>query len=123
MFTNYGALATTWAIGSNLSNNYIQSFEVGYGSGVEAVTNVTNINGSIRVMQTGSPNFTTANKVTFQGDFTAVQMSGLVLTEFGLFTSGALNVGSTWFRSSFPSVTFDGTNEAQIITTIEVIPG
>ena len=123
MFTNYGALATTWAIGSNLSNNYIQSIEVGYGSGTATVTNVTLVNGSIRAMQTGSPNFATARKVSFQGDFNSVQMSGLSLTEFGLFVSGALNVGSTWLRESFPAVTFDGTNEVQVISTIEVLPG
>ena len=123
VFTNWGAQATIYQIGSNLSNNYIQTVEVGYGSGTATVTNVTLVNGSLRAMQTGSPNFTTTRKVSFQGDFNSVQMSGLNLTEFGLFASGALNVGSIWLRESFPAVTFDGTNEVQIISTIEVLPG
>lgn len=122
-FTNYGAQATIWAIGSNISNNYIQSIEVGYGSGTPTVTNVTLVNGSVRVMQTGNPNFTTARKVTFQGDFNSVQVSGLSLTEFGLFVSGPLNVGSTWAREAFNSVTFDGTQELQVTYNIEAIPG
>ena len=120
--TNAGAQIATWRIASGISQ-YIESLEVGYGSGANVVTYATLVNGSIRVMQTGSPNFTTARKVTFQGDINSVQMSGLALSEFGWFTSGLLGVGSVWLREGFPSVTFDATNELSVTTTIEVIPG
>src|SRR3990167_8822468 len=123
MMTNYSAQALTWALGSNLPNNYIQYFAVGSGSGTAVVTNTTlaGETGS-RVLITGSPDFTTSRKVTFQGDFNTIQMSGIQLTEFGLFASGASQTGSVWQREAFSSITFDGTNELQVITTLEVIP-
>jgi len=76
---------------------------------------------------TGSPDFTTIRKVTFTGDYNSVQMSGVQLAEFGLFSSGdggnPFGVGSAWFREGFSPLTFDGTNELQITTTLEVLPG
>lgn len=72
---------------------------------------------------TGSPDFATARKVTFQGDYNSVQMSGVQLAEFGLFQSGASNIGSTWFRASFNPLTFDGTNELVLSTTLEATVG
>jgi len=123
-FTNEGIRQTLLAIGSNLTNNYIQYYAIGIGSGTALVTNVTLVTESgTRALITGSPDFTTARKVTFQGDYNSVQMSGISLTEFGLFNSGASNIGSIWLRESFPAVTFDGTIELQISTTIEGIAG
>ena len=121
--TNFAAQAVTWNIGSNIQNNYIQTFEVGYGSGTATVLNTTLVNGSVRVAITGSPDFSQTRKVTFQGDFNSVVLSGLQLTEWGLFASGTIGVGSTWQREAFNPITFDGTNELQIVSTIEVIPG
>jgi hypothetical protein len=121
-FTNYGTQATIWNIGSQLTNNYVRYFGLGIGSGTALVSNVTLVTESgARVAITGSPNFTVANKVTFQGDWNSILMSGVLLTEFGLFSNNTN--GSTWQRESFPTVTFDGTNELQILTTIEAIPG
>jgi len=122
-FTNYGAQALAWSLGSDISNNFIQSIGIGSGSGATGVTNVTLQAEHTRTVQTGSPDFTTARKASFQGDFNSVVMSGLILTEFGLFASGAVNTGSTWQREAFGSVVFDGTNELQISTTLEVLPG
>ena len=121
-FTDYGAQRAIFRIGSPIVD-FIESIEVGYGSGTALVTNVELVNGSVRVIQTGSPNFSTARKVTFQGDFSSSSLSGLQLTEFGLFTSGALDIGSTWAREAFSQVTFDGTNELQVVYTVEAIPG
>ena len=122
--TQYGAQATIWAIGSNLSNNYIQYFAIGSGSGTAAITNVTlqNETGS-RATITGSPNFATARKVTFQGDYNSVQMSGISLREFGLLASGASLTGSVWAREAFSAVTFDGTQELQITYSVDAVPG
>ena len=55
-------------------------------------------------------------------DFNSVQMSGIKMTEFGLFVSGPLNIGSTWQREGFGSIIFDGTNESQVLSALEVIP-
>lgn len=123
-FTNYGAQAMAWQLGSNLSNNYIQYFAIGIGSSLARVTDVTLVTESgTRAVITGSPNFATPLKVTFQGDFSSSIMSGVQLTEFGIFASGAATTGSVWQREAFPSINFDGSNELQIATTIQFIPG
>lgn len=122
--TNYGALALTWQLGSNLSNNYLQYFPIGIGSSAFtfAQTTLTTETGT-RIAITGSPNFSTARQISFQTDYSSVAMSGVLLTEFGGTASGAATVGSLWLREAFPSITFDGTNELQIYYTIQVIPG
>ena len=123
MFTNFGAQSVAWALGSVISNNYIQAFAIGSGSGTALSTNVTLANESgVRVSLTGSPDFSSARKVTFQGDYNATQISGLLMTEFGLFNTTTQNSGSIWQREAFNAVTFDGTNELQLITTLEVVP-
>ena len=51
-------------------------------------------------------------------------MSGTAaLTEFGLFdiASGTGFTGSVWLREGFPGITFDGTNELQILSTLQVL--
>jgi hypothetical protein len=121
MFTDYGKEAVAWAIGSDISNNHIQTMAIGIGSATVTASDVSLVNEQDREMITGSPDFTTAKKITFQGDFNSVQMSGLDLMEFGLFASGTDNIGSCWQREGFGSIVFDGTNELQILSTIEVI--
>lgn len=123
VFTNYGAQALIWRLGSSLGSVYVSQFAVGSGSGTALVTNVTLASERSRTLITGSPDFTSPRKVLFTGDFSSVTMSGTKLTEWGLFQSGASNIGSTWQRESFGSITFDGTNELQIISSIEIIPG
>ncbi len=119
--TNYAKQAITWGMGSDISNNFIQTFAVGIGSGTASASDVILVNESDRNMQTGSPDFDTARKVIFQADFNSVEMSGTNLTEFGLLASGPAGVGSLWQREAFGSIVFDGTNELQITSTIEVI--
>lgn len=121
VFTNFGKQAATWAIGSNLTNNFIQYVTIGSGSGTVVATDVTLVAETDRNPITGSPDFDTTRKVQFQGDFNSVEMSGTTLTEFGLIASGPSLVGSIWQREGFGSIVFDGTNELQILTTIEVI--
>jgi hypothetical protein len=121
MFTNYGKQAVTWSLGSNLSNNYISYFNVGSGSGTALVSNTTLINEWKRFGLTGSPDFTTNRKVTFTGDLNSVQASGLILSEFGLISSGTALTGSNWTRETLGSITFDGTNELRVEYSLEVI--
>jgi len=121
MITNYGAQAIIWQIGSNLPNNYIQYCAIGSGSGAVLATQTTLFNERDRNPLTGSPDFSTAKKVTFQFDFNSVEMSGTHLTEFGFLASGAALVGSIWQRESLGSIVFDGTVELQITNSIEVL--
>lgn len=120
VFTNYGKQAITWALGSDITNNYIRYFAIGTGSGIAAVTNTTLVTENKRTTLTESPDFTTPYKVTFQGDFNSVQMSGISLTEFGFLGSATGSAGSVWQREAFSAVAFDGTNELQVLSTLEV---
>ena len=120
--TNYGVQAITWCIGSNISNNYIQYCSIGSGSGTFVATQTTLLNETDRNPITGSPDFTTSKKVSFQFDFNSVELSGLHFTEFGFLGSyGPGSPGSMWQIERLGSILFDGTNELQIISTIEVI--
>lgn len=121
-FTNSGKQFVTWALGSNISSA-IAYVGIGIGSAAVLATDSELNDESNRTSLTGSPNFTTAQKVTFQADFNSTQMSGTNLTEFGLTNtaSGTGWPGSMWQREGFGSVAFDGTNELQIQTTLEVL--
>lgn len=120
-FTNFGKQALTWSLGSEMTNNYISYVGIGSGSGTAGVSDVTLLHEVSRTIITGSPDFTTAKKVEFQADFNAIQMSGIHLTEFGLLASGPSHIGSVWQRESFGSIVFDGTQELQLISTLEVL--
>ncbi|MCH7534134.1 MAG: hypothetical protein IH948_00010 [Bacteroidetes bacterium] len=121
VFLDYGRQALAWALGSDITNNHIQMFAIGSGSGTALTADVILIGEKDRTLITGSPNFDTARKVEFQGDFNSVQMSGITLFEFGLVASGVSDVGSLWQREGFGSIVFDGTLELQLISNLEVI--
>ena len=122
VFTNSGKQFVAWSLGSDVGK-YVNYIGIGDGSGTALVSDVSLVNEINRTEITGSPSFTQARKVTFQADFNSVQMSGLNLTEFGLFDTGSSTgfTGSLWQREGFAAESFDGTNELQIISTIEVL--
>ena len=122
-FTTYGRSRMALALGSDISNNYIQYFGVGTGSGTEDVSNTSLVSEVQRFIQTGSPNFVDSRKVTFTGDLNSVQASGLVLKEFGLFNeSGTSFPGSTWSREALTgSIVADGTIELRFESTVEIL--
>lgn len=121
--TNAAAQFIAWRLGSSLSDMYIGAVAVGSGSGTALITNTTLVNEHTRHVITGSPNFETNRKVTFQGDFNATELSGTQILEFGLFQSGTYNTGSVWFREAFGSIVMDGTIELQTLATLDVLPG
>ena len=122
-------VATTYAreriaigLGSNISNNFISYLAVGSGTAAEAVANTVLSNEFLRVAITGSPDFTTSRKVTFRGDLSSVQASGLVLNEFGFLASGPALTGSLFSREKLVNpVTFDGTLEGVFTYTLEIM--
>ena len=122
MFTNTGRNMITIRLGSS-TPSFIGYVGIGSGSGTASVTDDVLLSEVNRVAITGSPNFVTAQKATFQGDFNSVQMSGIHLTEFGLSEtiSGTGFPGSMWQREAFGSIVFDGTNELQISTTLNTL--
>ncbi len=123
VFTNFGRQSVTFRLGSSLPNLYIQHIGIGTGSASVLVTDEELVTESNRTDITGTPDFTENRKVGFQADFNSVQMSGTDLTEFGLFHIGSATgfTGSLWQREGFDSVEFDGTNELQILSTLQVL--
>lgn len=120
-FTDKGAEIVAFRLGS-ATPSFISAIGIGSGSGTAKVTDTVLLSEHTRTVITGSPDFGTAKKVQFQADFAASTMSGLTLTEFGLFISGPVGIGSAWQREAFGSVVFDGTSELQVLSTLEVIP-
>jgi len=117
MITNYGKNRVALLVGGS-ATNYPTYFLLGIGSGTAAVTQTTLISGSDAQIFT-STTYPTAYKVTFQGDWNSVEMSGIQLREFGV-SSGSIVNGSVWSRTALPALTFDGTNELRIESTWEV---
>lgn len=121
VFTNAGKQFVTYLLGSQLPNAFISAIATGSGSGTSLVTDNTLIGEFLRNSITGSPDFTENQKVSFQGDFNSVSMSGTTLSEIGLFASPTISTGSLFLRESFGSVAFDGTLELQVSATLEVV--
>jgi len=121
-FTDVGRQYVAFRLGSAVPT-FIGHIGIGIGSTAADFSDVTLENERNRVAITGSPNFTESRKVTFQADLNSVQMSGTELAEFGLFdvASGTGFQGSAWQREAFDPITFDGSNELQITTSIEVL--
>jgi len=67
------------------------------------------------VVDASTPKF-----VTYTTDFSSIEMSGISLTEFGTFSSGASISGTCWHREGFTSISFDGTNELQVQATMRI---
>ncbi len=122
VFTDTGKDLVTLGLGSNLGL-FIQYMGIGSGSGTVVATQSTLLNERDRNLITGSPDFSTQRKVTFQADFSPTEISGTILTEFGLTNtaSGTGFTGSMWQIERFGSIVFDGTNELQVVTTLQVI--
>ena len=53
--------------------------------------------------------------VTWTFDWNSIQMSGLTLSEFGMFSTSS--GGNIWDRHTLGSIAFDGTIELQIQMT------
>jgi hypothetical protein len=122
-FTNEGAQFLTFRLGSSLEDLRVQCVGIGSGTSSATVTDSTLGKEHTRAMITGSPDFGDVRKIGFQGDFDSINLSGLDVTEFGLFASGTVNTGSAQLREVFSKITFDGTSELQVLSTIEILPG
>jgi hypothetical protein len=66
-----------------------------------------------------SRDLTIAKSVTWIGDFSSVEVSGLALTEFGLLNSAA--GGNLFHRDVIGSIQFDGEVELQLQTTFRFV--
>lgn len=91
---------------------------IGSGSGVPLITNTNLVAEVLSAAFTTPPDISVAQSVSYIADFNSVQMSGIVLQEFGIKKSGLAN--TVWNREGVIPVTFDGTNELQIQITFNV---
>ena len=92
---------------------------IGSGSGTTSLSMTTLLNPEDKQLVT-STTYPSIRKVTWQGDWNSVEMSGLSLREFGMCASGAGLIGSIFSRTTTPNIVFDGTAELQIQETWEV---
>ena len=103
---------------AGIDSNVPNYFVIGSGSGT------VNVNIGSMYEPTDSQSFTSQSypatrRVTFQGDWNSVEISGLALQEFGIKYGSAIS-GNCWSRTTLPSINFDGTNELRIEETWEV---
>ncbi len=98
-------------------------FMIGSGSGTAIATQTVLISGTDRQEITAA-NGETLQKVTWTGDWNAIEMSGApikTLWEWGVTISGTGTTGSMWSRTAMSNaITFDGTTELRIEETWEV---
>jgi hypothetical protein len=62
----------------------------------------------------------TSRKVNWTFDFDSLAMSGITLTELGLFNNSAATSGNMFNRESIVGVVFDGTNELTVDLEYEI---
>lgn len=122
--TNWAKNQIAFLIGNsgtsaNISTSIPSYFIIGSGSGVALSTDTAMLRAVDRQAFT-STDLTTTQKITWQGDWSSTELSGLAIREFGVILSGAGLTGSIWSRTNFPGVTFDGSNEMRIEETWEV---
>jgi hypothetical protein len=100
-------------------NNYPTYFMIGSGSGTALASQTTLATAIDRQLLT-SATLPTEYKITYTGDWTSMEASGITLKEFGLCLSGATTTGSLWSRTTTNSLVFDGSNELRIEETWEI---
>jgi len=102
--------------GSNTSE-YISHFIIGTGSETVSANDTILVNSFDRQPIT-SISYPSSSGITFQGDWSVSQISGLAFTEWGLIGSATGLTGSIWTHHNIPSITFDGTSELRITETL-----
>jgi len=100
------------------TTDYPGYFVIGSGSGASSATD-TSLVYAVDGQAFTSANGSTSQKITWQGDWSNNEMSGIQLREFGIKVEAG-TTGSVWSKASFPALTFDGTNELRIEETIEI---
>lgn len=99
--------------------DFPQYFMIGSGSGA-ALSSDTELVHAVDRQEFTATSFPSLQRLTNQGDWNSVEMSGIQLRQFGETVSGTGTTGSMWSIVSLPALTFDGTNELRIEETWEV---
>ena len=118
VMTDYGRSGTALLFcGSALVPQYLA---IGSGSGA-AVSSLGSLVAEVLSSRTilSSRDISVAKNVTMIFDLSSVQMSGVNLREFGVGGVTTKGTQDLWMREGFPSVTFDGSNELEIVITFQ----
>ena len=116
--TNDGKELIGYLIGSTATKP--AAFAIGVGS-LALTASSSTLGSEVNRQAYTSTDVSTAQKITWQADWNSVDMSGIQLSEVGIFNSTTANTGSAWsLNGSFAAITFDGSNELQIQETWEV---
>ena len=67
----------------------------------------------------GSVDLDIINEVTMQSDYNALEVSGITMTEFGVFDNVSGTTGSLFNDEPVSDITFAGTTELQIQVTFQ----
>lgn len=103
----------------SLSSTKPTYMRIGSGSGAE-LNSLTGLYAEIGSPKTFvSTDITTLRKVTWQADWTSVEMSGLGLREF-ILSIGSAGTEPYSYNNLGDAVSFDGTNELRVEITFEV---
>jgi hypothetical protein len=108
MITQFGLGQAAILLGSQM-----QYMACGPGSATIS-SGLSTLTGSefIRILITGSPDFSVPRSVTIRADLNSIQANGLVLSQFGEFNNGTLNTGSVYNINQLNgSIVCDGTIE------------
>jgi len=119
VFTTYGKERVAVRIGSNVGTP--EYCGVGTGSSTKNDSTISLTTETVRSKYT-SVSYATPKKLKYTTFFSSSVISGTnSVKEFGQFVSGTVGNGSTWIADGFTGITFDGTNELQIETTVNVL--
>jgi len=90
---------------------------IGSGSGAVTIHN-TGLAYHVDRQAFSAVDITSARFITMTSTWSAVDMSGIGLTEFGIFNTGSSD--KCYNREGFAAIEFDGTIELSIDTTFEI---
>lgn len=118
MITNYGLEQFAIRLGSDIPAPLYGA--IGIGSGLVATTNIT-LGSEAERNYISALDVSVAKRIAFETDFSTIEMSGLALSEFGMFNQSGINVGSCFTREQLNlPISFDGTNELKIVVNVDV---
>jgi len=121
VFTDVGKEMVAYLMAFGSGTSYPRYCAIGSGSGAVAATDTALVGESGARNDYTSLNSGTAKQLLWTHDFSSTSISGITLTEFGLFDNISGTTGSMWQREGFPGIEFDGSNELQIQITFEVV--
>lgn len=116
--TNIGINTIRGLIGSPQPTNPTH-LAIGSGTTAFAVTD-TQLEGEVDRNELTSYDNSVNKVATFIADFSSTEISGLNVSEFGLFNTGTVDTGSIFQREVITNLAFEGDRELQVQVSLRV---